>query len=98
MKLIDRRTDDGSRRFARLPKGATWEALRDHVAKLAGSEIEDLVVPRIEEPWLRFTYQGHRFLVRNHDGGFHFFVSDPLCSDMHLYRVASHCERLLGSE
>jgi len=96
MRLIDVRSSDGSRHFARLPKTAPWDALREHVARLSGVETVSLVVPGPIGPWLDFTFRGHFFRVHNGGQEFHFFVRDPRCSDVSLYQVASHCEKLLA--
>ena len=97
MRLIDVRTSDGSRHFTCLPKTCDWKQLRDHVVQLEGLEIVNLVIDRRSDPWFDFTFRGHRFLVRNGGPDYHFFVRDPQCSDMDLFQVAMHCERLLGS-
>lgn len=97
MRLIDRRTDDGSRHFTSLPEGSSWYALRAHILLLRGAEIANFIVEGVAEPWLDFTYHDHRFSVRREGGQLGFFVRDPQCPDVTLYEVASHCERLLGS-
>ena len=97
MVLIDVRTSDGSRHFARLPARVTWEALRDHVSLLSGAELTNLVTDHGGRPWMDFAHQGHRFSVKGHDGRFHFVVRDPLCPDVLLYQVASHFEQLFSS-
>jgi len=97
MKLIDRRTIDGSRHFVCLPRSASWQALCEHVALLPGLEIVNFVADGPAEAWLGFTYRGHRFAVRHEGQEFHFFVDDPRCSDLSLYQVAAHCEGLLGN-
>jgi hypothetical protein len=95
MKLLDHRTDDGSRHFARLPTPVHWQSLCDHLARLRGARIANCVLPGIAAPWVEFTYQGHRFLIRGQDGEVCLFVRDPQCSDVLVYRVATYCERLL---
>ena len=97
MRLIDHRTEDGSRHFASLPKSCTWHALRDHVLLLPGAEIVNFVADRVKQAWIDFTYRDHRFSVNHREGKFCFYVCDPLCPDLILYQVASHCEGLLGS-
>jgi hypothetical protein len=97
MQLIDRRTEDGSRHFANLPEACTWQALCEHILLLSGTQIANFVAAGLSEAWIDFTYQGHRFSVRHEGGRFCFFVRDPQCPDLSLYRVASHCEDLLGS-
>jgi hypothetical protein len=97
MQLIDRRTDDGSRHFAVLPKTCTWQALCEHLLLLQGAEIANFVAAGVAEAWIDFTYQGHRFWVNEQGGKFSFLVRDPQCPDLILYQVASHCEALVGS-
>ena len=96
MKLIDLRTDDGSRHFTRLPKTASVEDLRDHLAAMEGVGIGELVANGTAQPHLEFLYRDHRFWIRFDREYFHFFVRDPQCSDVHLYKVALHCQKLLG--
>ena len=96
MVLIDVRTSDGSRHFARLPAEATREALADHLLLLSGAEMTSLVTGNGGKPWMDFAYQGHRFSVSRHEDRFHFFVCDPLCPDVLLYQVASHFEQLFS--
>jgi hypothetical protein len=98
MRLIDVRTSDGSRHFACLPKTCDWKKLRDHIGQLQGLEFVNLVVGRPEDPWCDFTFRGPRFLIRNGGPYYHFFVGDPQCSDLLLFQVALHCERLLGPD
>ena len=43
MKLIDERTPDGSRHFAKLPKIAPWEIVRDHVLLLGSARVVNYV-------------------------------------------------------
>lgn len=97
MKLIDIRTSDGSRHFARLPKTAEWDALADHIGCFPGAEIISVVTEGVARPSIAFTYQGHRFSIIDQDGTFSFFVNDPQCADVTLYRMALHCEEILGS-
>jgi hypothetical protein len=97
MRLIDRRTEDGSRHFASLPKSRGWQDLCEHVLLLPGAQIANFVAPGVAKAWMDFTYQGHRFWVNELEGEFCLFVRDPHCPDLSLYQVASHCEKLLGS-
>lgn len=96
MQLIDRRTDDGSRQFARLPKTSTWHALRDHILLLPGAKIANFVAGGVTPAWIDFTYRDHRFLIGQKAGKLCLVVRDPQCPDVTLYQVASHCEKLLG--
>jgi hypothetical protein len=95
MKLIDERTPDGSRHFARLPKIAAWEVVRDHVLLLGNARVVNYVAEGPAEPWLDFTFRGHRFLIHSHGNQFRLSVRDPQCSDLILYEVGLHFERLL---
>ena len=97
MKLIDRRTTDGSRHFVCLPMSASWQALCEHVAAFLGVEDVNFVAAGPAKAWLGFTYRGQRFTVRHEGQEFHFFVADPLCPDLSLYQIAAHCEELLGN-
>jgi hypothetical protein len=96
MILLDERTADGSRHFARWPRAVTWAALCDHLRLLPDVEVVNLIGPHLDAAWLDFTFRGHRFAIHNHGSQFHFSVWDPQCSDMILYRVGRHFERLLG--
>ena len=95
-RLIDHRTEDGSRHFTSLPKSCTWEALCEHILLLSGAEIANFVATGAKEEWIDFTYRGHRFSVSHESGKLRFLVRDPQCPDLTLYQVASHCEKLLG--
>ena len=97
MKLIDLRTDDGSRHFTRLPKTASVEDLREHLATMEGVGIGDLTGSGPAQRHLEFSYQDHQFWIRLDRQHFHFFVRNPQCSDVHLYQVALHCLKLLGA-
>jgi hypothetical protein len=96
MKLIDERTPDGSRYFARLPKVAPWEVVRDHVLLLGNARVVNYVGNGPGEPWLDFTFRGHRFLIHAHENQFQLFVRDPQCSDLVLYEVGLHFEQLFA--
>ena len=96
MKLIDERATDGSRHFAKLPKITPWEVVRDHVLLLGSAKVVNYVDEGIASPWLDFTFRGHRFLIHCHENQLRLFVRDPQCSDLILYEVGTHFERLLG--
>ena len=98
MKLIDERTPDGSRHFARLPKVAPWEVVRDHVLLLGSAKVVNYIADEAVSPWLDFTFRGHRFVIHSHENQLRLFVHDPQCSDLILYEVGSHFERLSGGE
>jgi hypothetical protein len=97
MQLIDRRTEDGSRHFASLPKTCQWQALCEHILLLPGVQIANFVLAGASQAWLDFTFRGHRFSVSDGDGQFCLSVHDPQCPDLNVYQVASHCGKLLGS-
>ncbi len=59
-------------------------------------EVVNLIGPQLAAAWLDFAFRGHRFAIRNCGTQFHFSVCDPQCSDVILYRVGRHFERLLG--
>ena len=96
MKLIDERTPDGSRHFARLPKIASWETVRDYVLLLGSARVVNYVGEWPGQPWLDFTFRGHRFLIHCHENQLRLCVRDPQCSDLILYEVGLHFSRLLG--
>jgi hypothetical protein len=98
MRLIDERTADGSRHFSRLPGGADWGEVCDHALRLPGVEIAGFVRSELADAWLDFSFRGHRFRVRSRQGRLHLFVDDPQCSDLILYQVGRHFERLMTSE
>ncbi len=96
MKLLDERTLDGSRHFARLPKIAPWEVVRDHALLLGDAKlINEVGENGAVRPRFDFTFRGHRFLIHSHENQFLFFVSEPQCSDLILFEVGLHFERLL---
>ena len=97
MRLIDERTTDGSRRFLLLTREADWSRLCEHVSSLNGARIVALGGDRPEKR-LDFAYLGNRFFVRGRNGRLHLSVEDPLCSDLILYHVGLHFERLTGRE
>jgi hypothetical protein len=94
MKLIDQRIFDGSRHFAKLPKTTPWEVVEGHVLLLEGAKVVNAVSGTVATPWLDFTYRDQRFLVHSHENELHLFVRDPQCSDVLLYQVGAHFERL----
>jgi hypothetical protein len=96
MRLIDERTPDGSRHFAELPTTSCWKAVRDYVLLLGSAEVINYIDDEIASPWLDFTFRGHRFLIHSHENRLRLYVRDPQCSDLILYEVGIHFERLLG--
>jgi hypothetical protein len=96
MKLIDERTLDGSRHFAHWPHAATWSAVYDHLLLLPSAEPVNVVGRQVAAAGLDFTFRGHRFTIHSHEGQFRLIVCDPQCSDLILYQVGRHFERLLG--
>jgi hypothetical protein len=97
MKLIDERTPDGSRHFAELPKTASWKAVHDCVLLLGSANVINYIDEGIASPWLDFSFRGHRFLIHSHENCLRLYVRDPQCSDLILYEVGIHLERLLGT-
>jgi hypothetical protein len=98
MKLIDERTPDGSRHFARLPQITAINAVRDHALLLENAKVVNYVDETVAKPWFDFTYRGHRFLIHGGDDHFLLFVRDPQCPDLTLFEVGHHFERLLGDK
>ena len=96
MKLIDERAPDGSRHFAKLPKITPWAAVRDHVLLLNKAKVVNYIDAGIASPWLDFTFRGYRFLIHCHENQLRMFVYDPQCSDLILFEVGTHFERLVG--
>jgi hypothetical protein len=90
MKLIDVRTEDGSRQFACVPKYGTWRTLHEQVGRLPGATVHNFVAEGVAGPWMEFSFRGHRFLVQERDGDWWLCVRDPQCPDTLLYQVASH--------
>ena len=51
---------DGSRQFGELPQTVLWHELRDHIERLNGAAVTDLVTDNITEAWIDFSYRGYR--------------------------------------
>ena len=98
MKLIDERTPDGSRHFARLKTISPWETVRDRVLLLGNAEVGNYVGDELAYGWLDFSFRGHRFLIHSHENHIHLYVSDPQCSDLILFQVGQHFEKLSSDE
>jgi len=96
MKLFDHRTDDGSRYFSRLPRPERWDVLYDCVLRLSGAKVINHVGEDFGRPWLDFHYCGHRFLICLSEEHVQLYVDDPQCSDVLLYQVGRHFEKLLS--
>jgi hypothetical protein len=96
MRLIDERAPDGSRHFANLPKSTPWQVVRDHVLFLDSAKVVNYIDEQVAIPWLDFTFRGHRFLIHSHENQLRLFVRDPQCSDLILFEVGTHFERLSG--
>jgi len=91
---------DGSRLFASFPQrldpiAPQWDALRAHVAGLAGATPTQFVTDGVTEAWIHFDCDGHAFALHNPVGEWWLFVDDPTCPDAILARVADHVEALL---
>jgi hypothetical protein len=98
MMLIDERTPDGSRRFARLRTITPWEVVRDHVLLLENAKLVNFVGGQVTHGWLDFSFRGHRFLIHSHENLLHLYVHDPQCSDLILFQVGQHFEKLKVEE
>jgi hypothetical protein len=96
MKLIDLRTADGSRHFARFRQAAPWAAVREHALLLPNAVLINCVGNEMAHAWLDFHFRRHRFLISAQEGYFHLFVRDPQCSDLLLFQVGCHFEQLLA--
>jgi hypothetical protein len=96
MRLIDERTRDGSRHFARFPQAAAWATIGEHALLLPEAEMLNFVGDGQAPAWFDFRFRRHRFLIRARDGLFRLYVRDPQCPDLILYQVGYHFERLLG--
>jgi hypothetical protein len=96
MRIIDERTQDGSRHFARLPQAANWTAICQHTLLLPGAEMVNFVGDGLATAWLDFGFRQHQFRIKMQDGQFRLFVRDPQCPDLTLCQVGYHFERLLG--
>ena len=96
MKLIDTRTQDGSRHFATLPQVVTWGVVCDHILLLPDARMINFVADWPARAWLDFQFRGHRFAINARDGLFQLFVCDPQCPDLVLFQVGSHFERLIN--
>jgi hypothetical protein len=97
MRLLDERTADGSRHFARLPMAVDWSMVIGHASLLSGARIANSTGDEIASPWFDFLFRGHRFLVRSHEDHVRLSVSDPQCPDLLLFEVGVHFERLLAA-
>lgn len=97
MRLIDRRTDDGSRHFASLPKTEDLGVLRDRLAQCPDVRIIESAHEEIARPWIDFFYQGHRFSIRQRGEEAWFFVNNPQCSDIMLYKIVAYCREKMAA-
>ena len=95
MKLIDKRTRDGSRHFATLPQIVTWGGVCDHILLLPGAETINFIADWPGRAWIDFQFRQHRFAINARIGLFRLFVRDPQCPDLILYQVGCHFERLI---
>lgn len=98
MRLIDERTQDGSRHFACFPQETTWDEVCSHAALLPDAEIVNSVSGDHAPAWLDFRFREHRFLIKTRDGQLHLLVYDPQCCDLILYEVGRHFERLSADD
>lgn len=94
MRLIDERTPDGSRRFARVPWAGAWKNLFRHLFLLPGAAPADGAHADSLMEKLDFYFHGHQFQVVYCGEELHLVVRDPLCSDQLLFQVAYHLNKL----
>jgi hypothetical protein len=94
MKLIDERTPDGSRYFARLTHNTKLLAVRDHALLLRDAKVMNFVAEAVTRPWFDFTFRGHRFSIHSNNGELLLYVRDPQCSDLVLFEVGRHFEEI----
>jgi hypothetical protein len=96
MELLNVRAQDGSRKFAALPRRASWRRLREHLAALPGVELGGFLTDGVTEGWLDFAYRAHRFTVNDQFGEYWFFVDDAGAPEHLLRGLVEYCQRLLG--
>jgi hypothetical protein len=94
MKLIDERTEDGSRRFAQLPLAAAWDEVCQHLLMLPGVEPAAAWCDKRPPGTLDFRFGGHQFRVHRRQEELSLLVCDPLCSDLLLFQIAHHLGKL----
>jgi len=75
-----------------------WEIVRDHVLLLENAKLVNFVGDDVARGWLDFSFRGHRFLIHSHENHLHLYVHDPQCSDLILFQVGRHFERLFTKE
>ena len=90
MKLIDERTADGSRCFARLPRMGGWATFCRHAGLLADIEWAPPIDGDLPQGRIAFCLGGQQFQAACHNGTIRLIVCDPLCPDVLLYQVARH--------
>lgn len=95
-KFMENIMNDGSRNFADLPQTHLWYAVRDHISKLSGAELQAFLTDDVTEAWIDFSYKSHHFSINDQHGKYWFFVQDPTCPDEILEEVYEHFRRLLS--
>lgn len=98
MRLIDERTADGSRCFARLSSDAVWRGVCEHLLRLPGVESAPSPGGEFTSSKLDFHFRGYRFQMALRDGELFLIVRDPLCSDLLLCQIAYHLSELQERE
>lgn len=98
MRLVDERTIDGSRRFARLTYAGDWPDLFQCAVASSNHGALPLANVSLQGNKLCFCYRGYQFHVTRRDGELCLVVRDPLCCDLLLYQVACHFGKLLDGQ
>lgn len=85
---------DGSRQFYDVPGSWASKTICDHVLKLSGANVTNVLAGYTSECWIDFTYREHAFTLNPQMGDIWCFVKDPACPDEILVEVAKHLDRL----
>lgn len=95
---FDMRMHDGSRHFYGHPTIFSWDVLIEHLEKLEGFKVTNIVSDFITETWLDFTFQEKEFSINDQCGEFWFFAEDPNCPEEILQTIVTHCGQLPSEE
>ncbi len=95
-RILDYRTNDGSRYFAELPETIFFDQLKAHAERLDGLVVTNFLTDWITEVWLDFEFNEHRFTINNQFGEYWFFVDDPECPGEFLNIVYDHFRSILS--
>jgi hypothetical protein len=87
---------DGKRRFAQLPRRASWTSMRDHVFGLSGADLTAFLRVGVTDAWIEFSYRGHVFDISDRLGDYWFIVDDPACPDALLREILQHFEQMVS--